>query len=60
MINIFCCVQSLSRAVRWISDSAGEGNPLRGARMVLTGERGIIFVAGLEVFCSCLKNGFFK
>lgn len=34
-------IKSLSRAVRWISDSAGESNPLRGARMVLTGERGI-------------------
>ena len=36
-----CCVQTLSAAVRRISDSAGETNiSLRGARMVLTGERG--------------------
>jgi len=30
----------VSSAVRRISDSAGENIPLRGARMVLTGERG--------------------
>jgi len=36
----FMCVQMLSNAVRWISDSAGEAVVQRGSRMVLTGERG--------------------
>lgn len=34
-------IKSVSNAVRWISDSAGESFALRGSRIVLTGERGI-------------------
>lgn len=34
-------MKAVSTAVRRISDSAGENIPLKGSRMVLTGERGI-------------------